>query len=454
MLSALEGASSRRQELAGEAVSVNGGGQAARMLVISDYGLNTDESRAVGDRLGADAERIGREGGLDTGLTGGAAVINDYGEVTRARIPLVVGAVVIACFLMLLLILRAPLLAAIAVVLNLGSVAAAIGVMALVCKIPEGYPLGGHPYVDTVGAAAIFGVTFGLSIDYAVFLLARMRERYERDGDNRAAIEYGLQRTASVITGAAAIMAAVFISFAAAPVATVSQMGVGLTVAVLLDATVVRIVLLPALMLLFGDRVWHTPALARPSPAPSKPRPERNLRTITYRQKPNEAVQFNGRPARRQQGICRGEQMGRVGGRAVLAVFAVALTAGLIGNSAYAEESTTNAATMPTEGPSRTDYVSELESICKPGAKETQTAMDGVRDDVQDPDRIPIAARKFQKAAIDIRRDDQPDHRRPAAAGGHRPAAEMVRLPQAPGAVPEGNREASSRSATRSRPSG
>ena len=107
-----------------------------------------------------------------------------------------VGAVVIACFLMLVLILRAPLLAAIAVVLNLGSVAAAIGVMALVCRIPEGYPLGGHPYVDTVGAAAIFGVTFGLSIDYAVFLLARMRESYERDGDNRAAIEHGLQRTA------------------------------------------------------------------------------------------------------------------------------------------------------------------------------------------------------------------------------------------------------------------
>ena len=64
VLSALEGASSRRQELAGEAVSLNGGGQAARMLVISDYGLNTDESRAVGDRLGADAEPIGREGGL------------------------------------------------------------------------------------------------------------------------------------------------------------------------------------------------------------------------------------------------------------------------------------------------------------------------------------------------------------------------------------------------------
>ncbi len=267
VLSALEGASPRRRALAGEAVSVEGGGQAARMLIIPSHGLNSPQSRQIGSRLNVDAERIAREGGLRTGVGGGAATVNDYGSVTRARIPIVVGAVVIACFLMLLLILRSPLLAGIAVVLNLASVGAAIGVMTLVCKIPEGYPLGGHPYIDTVGAAAIFGVTFGLSIDYAVFLLARMREHYREHGDNAAAISFGLERTAGVITGAAAIMAAVFISFAAAPIATVSQMGVGLTVAILLDATVVRIVLLPALMLLFGDRVWRTPRwLGRPSP--------------------------------------------------------------------------------------------------------------------------------------------------------------------------------------------
>lgn len=264
VLSALEGASPRRRALAGEAVSVGGGGQAARMLIISDHGLNTPESRQIQSDLEGDADRIASRGHLETGVAGGAATVNDYGEVTRARIPLVVGAVVIACFLMLLLILRSPLLAAIAVVLNLASVGAAIGVMSLVCRIPDGYPLGGHPYIDTVGAAAIFGVTFGLSIDYAVFLLARMREHYREHGDNSAAIEFGLERTAGVITGAAAIMAAVFISFAAAPIATVSQMGVGLTVAILLDATVVRIVLLPALMLLFGDRVWHTPRWLRP----------------------------------------------------------------------------------------------------------------------------------------------------------------------------------------------
>jgi RND superfamily putative drug exporter len=105
----------------------------------------------------------------------------------------------------------------------------------------------------------IFGLVFGLSIDYAVFLLSRMREHYDRHGDNAAAIKFGLDKTARVITGAAAIMMAVFIAFAGAPAATVSQLGIGLTVAVILDATVVRIVLLPALMLLAGERIWWLP---------------------------------------------------------------------------------------------------------------------------------------------------------------------------------------------------
>jgi RND superfamily putative drug exporter len=260
VLSALDGAPARRRAEAGEAIDVGKGGQAARMLIVSTHAFNTPGSRQTGKRLLADAERIGHRGNLRTGLTGGAATLNTYGEATQERLPLVIGAFVLFTLLALIVILRAPLLALLAVCLNLASVAAAIGVMTLVCQIPAGYPLGGHPYVDTVGAGAIFGVTFGLSIDYAVFLIARMRERYDVDGDNRAAIAFGLEKTAGVITGAAAIMAAVFVSFAAAPIATVSQMGIGLTVAILLDATVVRIVLLPALMLLIGDRVWQVPA--------------------------------------------------------------------------------------------------------------------------------------------------------------------------------------------------
>jgi RND superfamily putative drug exporter len=230
------------------------------LIVVPDASLNSARSKEVQELLLADGEVLSRHLGLQYGLTGGAAVLNDYSAATKAHLPLVLGSIVLVTFLMLVAILRAPLLAGLTVVLNLVSIAAALGVVSLLCRVPAGYPLGGHPYVDTVGGAAIFGVTFGLSIDYAVFLIARMRERHEQGAANAAAIAFGLERTAGLITGAAAIMAVVFAAFAAAPVATVSQMGVGLFVAILLDATVVRIVLLPALMLLLGERVWHVPS--------------------------------------------------------------------------------------------------------------------------------------------------------------------------------------------------
>jgi putative drug exporter of the RND superfamily len=259
VLSALDGAPAGSRAAAGEAIDLDGGGQAARILVVSTHPFNSQGSREVDAMLRGEAQRLAIAGGLRTGVAGGAATLNDYGATTEARLPLVIGAFVLLTLLALVVVLRAPLLALLTVVLNLLSVGAAIGVVTLVCRLPEGVPLGGHPYIDTVGAGAIFGVTFGLSIDYAVFLIARMRERYDVDGDHRAAIAFGIERTAGVITGAAAIMAAVFVAFALAPIATVSQMGIGLTVAILLDATVVRIVLLPALMLLLGERVWKVP---------------------------------------------------------------------------------------------------------------------------------------------------------------------------------------------------
>jgi RND superfamily putative drug exporter len=259
VLSALDGAQPRVRERAAEAIDLNGGGQAAAILVISRYTFNTPGSIALHERLEGEAAELGREAGLQTGVAGGAAQLNDYSKVTRARIPFVVAAITIATFLVLLLVLRALPLAALAVGLNLATVAVAFGVLTLLFELPDDWPLGGRSYVDAVGATAIFGVVFGLSIDYAVFLLVRMREHYDRHGDNAAAIEFGLARTARVITGAAAIMMAVFVAFAGASIATVSQLGIGLTIAVLLDATVVRIVLLPALMLLLGDRVWWLP---------------------------------------------------------------------------------------------------------------------------------------------------------------------------------------------------
>ena len=273
-VAAIDGADPDQRSLAAEVVDVSGGGNAGRYLVVPTSGFNSEGSRRLGAQLSTLAGEIDRRPGFEAGVGGGAAVLNDYGSATKSRLPFVVGSIVLITFLMLVALLRAPLLAALAVGLNLLSVGAAIGVVTLACQIPAGWPLGGHSYIDTVGAAAIFGVTFGLSIDYAVFLLARMRESYREKGDNAAAVRFGLEKTAGVITGAAAIMAAVFASFAIAPVATVSQMGLGLTVAILLDATVVRIVLLPALMLLIGDRVWRTPPwLDRLLPSAAAPAP-------------------------------------------------------------------------------------------------------------------------------------------------------------------------------------
>jgi RND superfamily putative drug exporter len=267
VLSALDGAPSRQRDAASRVIDLKGGGQAASVLVISEYSLNTPGSIKLNEQLNDYAADLGREADLRTGVAGGAAQLNDYSHVTRDSIPYVVAAITLVTFLVMVLVLRAIPLAALAVGLNLATVAVAFGVLTLLFNVPEDWPLGGRTYVDAVGATMIFGVVFGLSIDYAVFLLVRMREHYDREGDNAAAIQFGLEKTARVITGAAAIMMAVFIAFAGAPIATVSQLGIGLTIAVLLDATVVRIVLLPALMLLIGDKVWWMPrGLARMLP--------------------------------------------------------------------------------------------------------------------------------------------------------------------------------------------
>ncbi len=259
VLSALDGAPPRTREAVATTIDLRHGGQAAAMLVISRYSFNTPGSIALNKELDKEAAALAEETGLTTGVAGGAAQLNDYSRVTRETIPIVVVAITLATFLVLVLVLRAVPLAALAVALNLLTVGVAFGILTLLSNVPADLPLGGHEYIDAVGAVMIFGIVFGLSIDYAVFLLIRMREHYEVHGDNAAAIEFGLEKTARVITGAAVIMMAVFIAFAGSSLATVSQLGVGLTIAVILDATVVRIVLLPALMLLMGDRVWWLP---------------------------------------------------------------------------------------------------------------------------------------------------------------------------------------------------
>jgi RND superfamily putative drug exporter len=259
VLSALDGTTGELHERAAEAVDLDHGGQATTITVIPNDPLNSPGSIALNETLDEEVGALARETGLKTGVTGGPAIVNTFSQVTKDRIPIVIAAIILATFLVLVLVLRSIPLAAIAIALNMASVGVAFGVLMLLTNVPDGWPLGGRTYIDAVSTVMIFGIVFGLSIDYAVFLLVRMREHYDEFGDNAAAIEFGLEKTARVITGAAVIMMAVFIAFAGAPIATVSQIGIGLTVAVILDATVVRIVLLPALMLLIGDKVWWMP---------------------------------------------------------------------------------------------------------------------------------------------------------------------------------------------------
>jgi RND superfamily putative drug exporter len=137
-------------------------------------------------------------------------------------------------------------------------VGAAVGVL-VICFGGDTPLLGGPGYLDAIALSGIFAIIFGLSIDYEVFLITRLLEGHERTGTTEGAIHYGLEKTGTIITGAAFIMAAVFLSFSVSPVTNIRQFGVGLTVAVLLDATVVRLILLPALIHLFGERTWRSP---------------------------------------------------------------------------------------------------------------------------------------------------------------------------------------------------
>lgn len=153
-----------------------------------------------------------------------------------------------------------------AIVMNLLSVGATYGLVVAVFQRGWGADLLGFQTADVIEAWVplfLFTVLFGLSMDYHVFLLSRIRERYDLSGDNTDSVAFGLSVTGRIITGAALIMVAVFGGFAAGDLAMFQQMGFGLAVAVILDATVVRSVLVPATMALLGERNWYLPRWLR-----------------------------------------------------------------------------------------------------------------------------------------------------------------------------------------------
>jgi RND superfamily putative drug exporter len=186
----------------------------------------------------------------------------DFSEYTAERLPWFIAAVLVMSFVLLTIVFRSLLVPLKAVVMNLLSVGAAYGVLVAVFQWGWGGSLFGAGREGPIEAwipMMLFAVIFGLSMDYEVFLLSRIREDYDRTHDNAEAVANGLAATARVITAAAAIMFFVFFSFVLGGERSLKMFGLGLAVAVLLDASVVRMVLVPATMELLGDRNWWLP---------------------------------------------------------------------------------------------------------------------------------------------------------------------------------------------------
>jgi uncharacterized membrane protein YdfJ with MMPL/SSD domain len=207
-------------------------------------------------------ETVGALEGVEAGVTGSTATSKDFGDQMRDKAPLVFAFVLTLAFLLLLVAFRSIVIATKAIVLNLLSVAAAFGVLVLVFQYEWAKGILGFDYTGGVMAwlpVFLFVILFGLSMDYHVFILSRIREAYDRGMKTDDAIAYGIKTTAGVVTSAAIVMVFVFSIFGTLSLIMMKQFGVGLAAAVLIDATIVRAVLLPATMKLLGDWNWYLP---------------------------------------------------------------------------------------------------------------------------------------------------------------------------------------------------
>ena len=205
---------------------------------------------------------LGEVAGTEAYVSGPTAIDADFDDTMKSNLPYVIGFVLMAAFVLLLLTFRSIVVPLKAIALNLLSVGAAYGVMVLVFQHGWGKSLLGFSETGPITSwipLFMFVVLFGLSMDYHVFILSRVREAYDRGMSTSDAVADAVKRTAGVVTSAAAVMVAVFAIFGSLSFIMFKQMGVGLAVAVLIDATLIRGVLLPATMKLLGDRNWWLP---------------------------------------------------------------------------------------------------------------------------------------------------------------------------------------------------
>jgi RND superfamily putative drug exporter len=219
-----------------------------------------DDSRTADlvDRL-----RSRLEAEVPEARVGGPAAQNrDLTDVLTGKAPVAIGLILVVAFVLLLLVFRSVTIAVTSILMNLLTVGAAFGFATLVFQQGIGTAILGiehQGFVDAWAPLFFFALLFGLSMDYQLFLLAAIRERYEATGDTRLAIREGIARTGRPITNAALVMIVVFIAFGVTGPIPPTELGITLAMAVLLDATVVRVMLVPATMALLGERNWYLP---------------------------------------------------------------------------------------------------------------------------------------------------------------------------------------------------
>ncbi len=245
-------------------VDTNAEGTVATVDIPLDGKGTDDVSKAALATLRGDIlpRTLGEVDGVEYAVGGFTAADKDWADSMTRSAPLVFGFVLIFAFLLLTAAFRSVVVAGKAVVLNLLSVGAAYGVLVVLFQWGLGESLIGF---ESNGGIApwlpmfLFVILFGLSMDYHVFILSRVREAYDRGLSNDDAVAHGIKSTAGVVTSAATVMVVTFAVFAIIPIIDFKEMGVGLAVAVLIDATIIRAVLLPATMKLLGERNWYLP---------------------------------------------------------------------------------------------------------------------------------------------------------------------------------------------------
>lgn len=254
-------------EMAGELrqiVNIDRGGDTTVVLAMLRDGPSAESSRGAVRALRNEIVPSIPELRGATVLVGGFTALEmDMTDALYSRFPIVIGLILAATFVLLMVLLRSILIPLKAVVMNLLSVFAAYGVLVLVFQMGIGDSLLGFEavgYVNWVTPVLLFAILFGLSMDYEVFMMSRMRELHDQGHSNEESVSLGLERTGGVITGAAAIMVVVFSAFVLSPIIVMKEIGFGLALAIFLDATLIRIILVPAMMKLMGDWNWWLPS--------------------------------------------------------------------------------------------------------------------------------------------------------------------------------------------------